>query len=329
MCTEMEALISNNRTFKKKTKITPEVLHCLQVLVCFHFTDESSTVQSSEPALSSRCTSDKTKSRKKGCSYPPVHSNSTTSLVISKHKECPGKRKRNSLETSMKNSQKPVVQRLDKYNFSTSLEKHDSNYSKDRVSPNDQLESMNLSNSDSLVSLEWLTAEENGKTYYCTMKQNDQTENINESQIQTFRPLFNLEKMAGLPQEVNAKASHNDLVAPQKDSLFSKHSKDIVSHIQRNKLFESLEMQVPSSSCDLNKMNDEDSSPSVCLLNKVRSLSFGEDKTSDDSLDSSDEEELLPLEKILAQSFKPPPKGPEQTNDGDDTTDSPNDPVSG
>nr|XP_020646473.1 SMC5-SMC6 complex localization factor protein 2 [Pogona vitticeps] len=359
--------------------------------------DESSADQSSEPALSSGWTSDKIITKKKGCSCPSVHPDSTTPLVISKHKECAGKRKRNVLESSMKSSQKHNVQRLDKYNFSNSLEKHDSDYSKDRVSPDGQLESMALSDSDSLVSLECLTAEENGKNYNCTVNKNDQiqTENIKGSQLQTFRPHFNLEKLASLSQEVGAKAFCKEFATPQSSSLFSKHSKDIVSHTQSNNLFEALQMKghnrsphfcmsgkftlsasegsllkgepeqiwknastflsknnieqfispltdsdnvllsehndhvtIPSSSRDLNKVHNEDSNPNVCILNKVKSLSFVEDKTSSDSLDSSDEEELLPLEKILAQSCKPSPKSPEQMNCEDDTTDSHNVPLS-
>ncbi|KAJ7325141.1 hypothetical protein JRQ81_018161 [Phrynocephalus forsythii] len=180
--------------------------------------DELPADQSAEAALSSRWRSDETVNRKKGCSCPSVHSDST---AASKHKRCPGKRKRNSLETSVKNSQTPLAQRNNTEQF-TSL----------------------LRDSDSV--------------------------------------------------------------------LASEQSDDVT---------------IPSSSCDLSKMNDS-SSPKMCILNKVRSLSFGEDKISGDSLDSSDEEGLLPLEKILAQSLKPPPKSPERINDDEDTTNSHNGPLS-
>ncbi|KAL8187426.1 UNVERIFIED_CONTAM: hypothetical protein K2H54_048502 [Gekko kuhli] len=71
------------------------------------------------------------------------------------------------------------------------------------------------------------------------------------------------------------------------------------------------------SSCDLNELNDEDSNLEICMSNKkLRSLSDSEDGNLDCSLDSSDDEILLPFEEILAQSAKPT-KPSEPTSDED------------
>ncbi|XP_042313558.1 SMC5-SMC6 complex localization factor protein 2 isoform X2 [Sceloporus undulatus] len=62
------------------------------------FSDESSSVQVSKAAFCSRWTSDKTVNRGKSQPCPLVYTNSTTLSRISKHKECPEKQKRISLE---------------------------------------------------------------------------------------------------------------------------------------------------------------------------------------------------------------------------------------
>ncbi|XP_060097761.1 SMC5-SMC6 complex localization factor protein 2 [Heteronotia binoei] len=77
---------------------------------------------------------------------------------------------------------------------------------------------------------------------------------------------------------------------------------------------------LPSSS-DLNELNDEDSNLEIYMSNKkLRSLSDSEDGNPDCSLDSSDDEILLPFEEILARSAKSP-KNPEPISDEDDTQD--------
>nr|XP_060624269.1 SMC5-SMC6 complex localization factor protein 2 isoform X2 [Anolis sagrei ordinatus] len=73
------------------------------------------------------------------------------------------------------------------------------------------------------------------------------------------------------------------------------------------------------SSCDLHKLNIEASSLKAGAPSRKRSVSNSEEEISDRSLDSSDEEILLPLEKILSQS-PTCEKSPERINDEDNTT---------
>lgn len=75
------------------------------------------------------------------------------------------------------------------------------------------------------------------------------------------------------------------------------------------------------SLCDLNGLSDEGLNLEICMSNKkLRSLSDSMDGNPDCSLDSSDDEILLPFEEILAQSAKPT-KNPEPTSDEDGTQD--------
>ncbi|XP_061492159.1 SMC5-SMC6 complex localization factor protein 2 isoform X2 [Rhineura floridana] len=301
---------------------------------------ESSSAESSKAAFSSGWDSDKIINMRKSQSYPSVYPNSITLLGIPKHKECAGKRKRISLKSDMNN--------LQKSSFSNSLENHNSECSKDGMSLGSdmQVEGMNVCENDLPISIE-----ENGCN--CTTNKDDQIQiaAAEGSQLQTF-PHFYVEKLLPLSQEIGMKASSNESITSQ-ENLFSKQSKESESHIQHNSSFEALRMNIhtehpplvsalpsknnsetlvlledivlssggcdpvtiPGSSCNLN----EGTNLKVYMLN--RKLYDGEDETSDCNLDSSDEEVLVPLEKILAQSARSTAESPEQRNDECSTTD--------
>ncbi|XP_062988627.1 SMC5-SMC6 complex localization factor protein 2 [Elgaria multicarinata webbii] len=208
--------------------------------------DESSSVQSSKAMFSSRWASDKSIIRKSQ-SCPSGYPNSTISLGILKHKECPGKRKRISLKMDMKNSQKSIIQKLDKHNFSSSLEKHDSKYSKGRMLSDVQLEGMNPSDKDLPISIACLDVEENGDSAYDYItNKNDQiqSEDVKESQLQTYPSRFYFKKLLPFSQEdIGVKAFSNEFIPLQENSFFPKQSEVLCSHIQDNNLLEALEME--------------------------------------------------------------------------------------
>ncbi|XP_063163148.1 SMC5-SMC6 complex localization factor protein 2 [Candoia aspera] len=265
--------------------------------------DESSSVQASKTVFPSGSSSDKTVVTKSQRS-PSMYSNSTALLGIANHKY-PRKRKRISSKTDMKNFQN--VQTLDKH--SNLQIPHNTNYSKDRISldKNFQPADTYRSGSDLPISVAKCEAEENeDKTYGCIINKNDQIQfsDPREGQLQTFTPHIYLEtrrkNASTVPSEKNAEQLGSSL--RDCDNVLSLEG---CTHDT-----------IPSSSCNLNTSNNE-GSEAYGLIQKLKSISDSEAGASDCSVDSSDEEVLIPLEKILSQSARPAAKSSEEAMDKD------------
>ncbi|XP_028586279.2 SMC5-SMC6 complex localization factor protein 2 isoform X1 [Podarcis muralis] len=311
---------------------------------------ESSSMQASEAEFPSGWDSDEMINMRKSQTCPSVHPDSIPLLGVSKHKEYSRKRKRKSLETDLKKSKKSNVQRFEKHNFSSSLEKHNSDCSKNRMSPHVdlQVEVMTPPDSNLPLSIEYIDTEENGYNSMDTTNKDCQIQitDAKESQLQTF-PKFYLEKVLPLFKKIDYKS------IKCQEKIFSKQSTESESHIRHNSSSEALKRTVhppltstlpsennsehpvllgdnvlssedldfgtiSSSSSDLN----EGSNPRACILNRKPSHFCDSDvETSDSNMDSSDEEILLPLDQILAQSARPSAENPEQRNDESGKTD--------
>ncbi|KAJ6669095.1 hypothetical protein lerEdw1_007904 [Lerista edwardsae] len=272
---------------------------------------------------------------RKSLTYPSVCSNSRNSSGISKDRECPEKRKRISSNTDLKNSQKSDVQRLEKHNFSRSLEKHNSECLKDRISPSCdlQLEDCNPSDSDFLPSVGYICVEENKNSLFskesksllsCTQS-DGLLEELAMGIQKSLSPLYVSDKRLASSTAHNSiskvgreKTWRDKFVLPSKES--SEHP---VSVRDGNNFLSSKNNDceiIPSSLQDLNEPNDEGFNHKTSLVNR-RCLSDGEDEISDYNLDSSDDDDavLVPFEELMARS-RPSVRSPEQTNDEDDAS---------
>ncbi|XP_060624268.2 SMC5-SMC6 complex localization factor protein 2 isoform X1 [Anolis sagrei] len=252
--------------------------------------DESLATHVSKAVLCSKQTSDKIANREKSESCPSVYINSTNLSRISKH--IPEKQKRLSLKT--KNLEKPVRQN---YSVSSSLEKHKSSYSKHRRCSDDAaLEGMKSFGSD----LPFLIG--------CYEEDDSYTFNNSSLLSTSYHNSFKGE----------AEQTENNTSA-----LSSKTTDQLMSSLESGNSVPLSESCPPvttsGSSCDLHKLNIEASSLKSGAPSRKRSVSNSEEEISDCSLDSSDEEILLPLEKILSQS-PTCEKSPERINDEDNTT---------
>lgn len=279
--------------------------------------------------FSSGLSSDKPISVRKSLTYPPVCSNSRISSEISKDRECPEKRKRISSNTNLKNSQKPDVQRLEKHNFGRSQEKHNSECSKDRISPSCdlQLEDCNQSDSDFLPSVEYICVEENKNLFSKESKS-----------LLSYTPSDGLlEELAmGIQKSLSdnrlaPSTAHNSIskverertwrdtsVLPSKES--SEHSVSL-RDCNNFLLSKSNDCEiVPSSLQDLKEPNDEGFNHETSLVNR-RCLSDSDDEISDYKLDSSDDDDevLVPFEELMTRS-RPSVRSLERTNDEDDAS---------
>ncbi|XP_053167505.1 SMC5-SMC6 complex localization factor protein 2 isoform X2 [Hemicordylus capensis] len=288
--------------------------------------DESSSVQASKVVLSSGRSSDKTISVRKGLS-PSTYFHSRTSSGISKHVEHPGKRKRISLKTDMKNSSKLIAQRLDKYNFSSSLEKHNSEYSKGRTPGGDaQLEDINPPASDMPFSAEYIDVEENKNSLFSkeskdllSRMQSDGFFEALTVKVHKRDPPHHMSDNLLLPSTSHISSLKVEVEKTGKD-ISTLSAPPESSFGDGDKFLPSKDGScdnIASSSCVLSELHNEGSNLHTSVLER-RSLSDNEDEVSDCNLDSSDdEEELLSLDEILAQSSRPSPKSPEQINEED------------
>uniref|UniRef100_A0A8C5SIW3 Coiled-coil SMC6 And NSE5 INteracting (CANIN) domain-containing protein n=1 Tax=Laticauda laticaudata TaxID=8630 RepID=A0A8C5SIW3_LATLA len=256
--------------------------------------DESSSAQTSKSVFCSGLSSDKTIVTKSQSS-PTAYSNATTSFGIVNHKH-PRKRKRISSKTNVKNVQ--YVQKLNKHKYGSSQIPHNTNYSKHRISAhNSQPADTDLSRSNLPISVEKSEAEENeNKSYRCIISKNNQIQisDTSKRKLQTSTPLIYLET-----RRYNASTVPSEKIAePLKCSLGESETT----------LEDYTYDTIPNSSCNLNKSNNE----TYELIQKLKSISDSDAEASDCSVNSSEEETLIPLEKILFQSVRPPAKKSEE-----------------
>ncbi|XP_044293347.1 SMC5-SMC6 complex localization factor protein 2 isoform X2 [Varanus komodoensis] len=247
---------------------------------------------------SSGCVSDKS-IMKQSQSCPSAHLNPSNTSGISKHKEFSGKRKRISLKMDMKSSQKPT----EKHNFSSSLEKDNSDYVKDQMLSNVQQDVMNPSNKDLPVSVEFLDVEENGDSaydYITNTNKQIQTADVKESQSQKFSQ-----------EVVGFKTFGNELIASQENLLISKQSKELSSHIQSTNLLKALERKVhkrdppfcrsdnsplpPTSYKSLLKEKAEETRENVSTVPSQRSAVLHVPSLTDNNIRSSDACDPVPI----------------------------------
>ncbi|XP_034295849.1 SMC5-SMC6 complex localization factor protein 2 isoform X1 [Pantherophis guttatus] len=265
--------------------------------------DESSSAQASKSVFRSGLNSDKTIVTKSQPS-PTAYSSATTSFGIANHKH-PRKRKKISSKTNVKNLQN--VQTLNKHKRRSSRISHSTNYSKHRISAhkNFQPADIDWSSSNLAISVEKSEAEENEiKSYKYTISKNDQIQisDTSKRKLQTSTPLIYLETRRN-----NASTVPSEKIAePLGCSLGECDS--VVS------LEDYTCDTIPNSSCNLNKSNNE----AYELIQKLKSISDSDAEASDCSVDSSEEEALIPLEKILYQSVNPAAKKSEEAMDEDE-----------
>ncbi|KAH0623797.1 hypothetical protein JD844_006924 [Phrynosoma platyrhinos] len=284
------------------------------------FSDESSSVQVSKATFCSRWISDKTANRGKRQPCPSVYTSSTTLSRISKHKECPEKQKRISLETSVKNSEKPIKQRLDKYNFGSSLEDHKFNCSKARIYPNDApLEGVKPSDNVLPVLVECVDEERRNHL----TGENDQIQTADIKDTSKNYPCIFDNSSLLLTSCSSSLKGEAEQTGTNTSLLPSKNTGQVVSSSEGDSSVPLSENCAHKSSSDLDKLNNEGSGIKACKLSRKLSVSSSEEEISDCTLDSSDEE-LLPLEKILAQSSTSSRKSPGQINNEDNITDTMN-----
>ncbi|KAG8135696.1 hypothetical protein E2320_008692 [Naja naja] len=266
--------------------------------------DESSSAQTSKSVFCSGLSSDETIVTKSQPS-PTAYSSATTSFGIANHKH-PRKRKRISSKTNVKNVQ--YVQTLNKHKHGSSQIPHNTNYSKHRLSThNFQPADIDQSSSNLPISVENSESEENeNKSYRCIPSKNNQIQisDTSKRKLQTSTPLIYLET-----RRYNASTVPSEKIAePLKCSLGKSDS--VVS------LEDYTCDTIPNSSCNLNKSNNE----TYELTQKLKSISDSDAEASDCSVDSIEEETLIPLEKILFQSVRPAAKKSEDTMHEDEIT---------
>ncbi|XP_058045102.1 SMC5-SMC6 complex localization factor protein 2 [Ahaetulla prasina] len=263
--------------------------------------DESSSAQASKSVFRSGLRSDKTIVTKSQPS-PTAYSSATTSFGIANHKH-PKKRKKISSKTNVKNLQN--VQTLNKHKRRSSRISHSTNYSKHRISAHKNFQPADIDWSSSNLAISVEKSEENEiKSYRYTISKNDkiQISDISERKLQTSTPLIYLETRRN-----NASTVPPEKIAePLGCSLGECNS--VVS------LEDYTCDTIPNSSCNLNKSNDE----AYELIQKLKSTSDSDAEASDCNVDSSEEETLIPLEKILFQSVKPAAKKSEEALDEDE-----------
>ncbi|XP_026560465.1 SMC5-SMC6 complex localization factor protein 2 isoform X3 [Pseudonaja textilis] len=260
--------------------------------------DESSSAQTSKSVFCSGLSSDKTIVTKSQPS-PTAYSSATTSFGIANHKH-PRKRKRISSKTNVKNVQ--YVQKLNKHKYGSSQIPHNTNYSKHRISAhNSQPADTDLSSSNLPISVEKSEAEENeNKSYRCIISKNNkiQISDTSKRKLQTSTPLIYLET-----RRYNASTVPSKKIAePLKCSVGESET------TSETTLEDYTCDTIPNSSCNLNKSNNE----TYELIQKLKSISDSDAEVSDCSVNSSEEETLIPLEKILFQSVRPPAKRSEE-----------------
>ncbi|XP_066478547.1 SMC5-SMC6 complex localization factor protein 2 [Tiliqua scincoides] len=301
---------------------------------------ESSSKQATKAAFSSGLSSNKAISIRKSLTYPPEYSNSRISPGIFKCEECPEKRKRISSNIDLKNSQKPVDQRLEKHNFGSSLEKHDSECSKDRISPSCdvQLEDSNPSDSDLLPLTGYICVEENENSLFSKESKSllscTQGDRLLEtlamgihkgpSHLMSDKPLAPSTAHNGISKVESEKRDtwrDTSVLVSENSSELPLSLRDCNNFLSKNnncEIIESLHVLNESNSLGFNHETS---------VSNRRCLSDSEDAISDCNLDSSDDEVLLPLEEIMAQASRPSVKSPEQTIDDDDDDDDTQDTV--
>lgn len=289
----------------------------------------SSSKQASKAASSSGLSSNKAIGVRKSLSYSSVCSNSRFLPGISKFEECRGKRKRISSNTDLKSSQKPVDQRLEKYNFGSSLEKHNSDCSKDsRV----QLEDISPPDSDFLCLTECVHVEENDNSLFSNESKGlpscTQSDGLVEAMATAIpnrsSPLLMSDKPLAPSTEHNGISKiEGEKAQSDTSALLSENSSEppISLRDRNNFLSKNTCENTFGSLHDLNEPKGNGLNQETSVSNR-RCLSDSEDEISDYNLDSSDDEEvLLPFEEIMAQVSRPPVKSPERTVDVDDTRD--------
>ncbi|XP_054839577.1 SMC5-SMC6 complex localization factor protein 2 [Eublepharis macularius] len=269
---------------------------------CESSTDESSTTQASKVAVSSRQLSNKAINTRRCQSCPSVCAYSRTSLGISRYKEHPEKRKRISSNSNLKNLQKLALQSLDTHNFSGLLEKHNSEHARSRTSPGgeEELKDRNPTDSDLPLSTQYLDGcEENGNhdSYKkirplpvgCIANKNNpvHTTDAKEGQSQTVISNSYLEQMLpSCPEQIGVKAPSNILITSEENSLFFQESKDVISHIQNDNLFQALQMNIDDKGLPLS-VSDSFPSTSHNSFSKVETQKTLKD-TSNNVLSSVD-----------------------------------------
>uniref|UniRef100_G1KCE5 Coiled-coil SMC6 And NSE5 INteracting (CANIN) domain-containing protein n=1 Tax=Anolis carolinensis TaxID=28377 RepID=G1KCE5_ANOCA len=281
--------------------------------------DESLSTHVSKAVLCSRRTSDKITNREKSQSCPSVYINSTN-VSISKHKEFPEKQKRRSLKSSLKKLEKPMRQN---YSVSSSLEKHKSNYSQHRIYSDDAaLEGMKSFDNN----LPFLVGCcEKGGDRNCLTDKNGQIQIGDAKKAHKNYVSYTFDNSPLLSTSYhNSLKGKAEQTENNTSALSSENTNQLVSSLEGGNsvpLSESCQpVTTNESSYNLHKLNIEASSLKAGAPSRKRSVSNSEKEITDCNLDSSDEEILPPLEKILAQGFTCG-KSPEQIYDEDNTTD--------
>ncbi|XP_070608944.1 SMC5-SMC6 complex localization factor protein 2 isoform X1 [Erythrolamprus reginae] len=254
--------------------------------------DESSSTQVSRSVFCSGLSSDKTIVAKSQPS-PTAYSSPATSFEIANHKHS-RKRKRISSKTRVKNLQN--VQTSNKHKLRSS---HISHNSKHRISAHKafQPEDIDRSSNNLPLSVEKSDAEEN-KSYRCTISKNNQIQIsvASKGKLETSTAVIYLKTRINNTSTV----------------LSEKNAEPLGCSLGECDNVVSLEDYtcdtVPNSSSNLNKSNNE----------ALKSISDSDGEASDCIVESSEEEILLPLEKILSRSVKPAAKKSEETLDEDD-----------
>ncbi|XP_013915091.1 PREDICTED: protein FAM178A [Thamnophis sirtalis] len=266
--------------------------------------DESSSAQASKSVFHSGLSSDKTIVTKSQPS-PTSYSSATTSFGRANYKH-PRKRKRISSKTHMKHLQN--VQTLNKHKHGSSHISHNTNYSKHRITAHKNFQPADLdwSSGNLPISVKKSEAEENeNKSYRSTRSKNDQIQisDTSKRKLQTSTPLIYLETRNNASTILSEK-----IAEPLGCSLGECDS--VVS------LEDYTCDTIPNSSNNLNTSDNE----AYELIQKLKSISDSDAEVSDCSVDSSEEETLIPLEKILFQSVRPATKKSEEAVDEDEIT---------
>ncbi|XP_039217660.1 SMC5-SMC6 complex localization factor protein 2 isoform X2 [Crotalus tigris] len=261
--------------------------------------DESSSAHASKNVFHSGLNSDKTIVTKSQPN-PTAYSSAIPSFGIANHKHA-RKRKRISSKTNVKNLQN--VQTLNKHRLGSSQIPHNTNYSKHRISSHKNLHSADIDwpSSDLPISVEKSEAENKSNGYIINKNDQIQISDTSKRKLQTSTCHIYLETRRNndstVPSEKNAEQLGSSL--GECDSVVS--------------LEDSSCDTIPNSSYNLNKSNNE----AYELIQKLKSISDSDDEASDCSVVSSEEETLIPLEKILLQSVRPAAKKSEEAMNKD------------
>ncbi|KAM3835052.1 SMC5-SMC6 complex localization factor protein 2 isoform 3-T4 [Vipera latastei] len=261
--------------------------------------DESSSAQASKNVFHSGLSSDKTIVAKSQPN-PTAYSSATPSFGIANNKHAK-KRKRISSKTNVKNLQE--VQTLNKHKLGSSQIPHNTNYSKHRISAHKNFQPADIDWSSSHLPISVDKSEAENKSYGCIINKNDQIQisDTSKKKLQTSTHPIYLETRRNndstVPSEKNAEQRGSSL--GECDSVVS--------------LEDCTCDTIPNSSCNLNKSNNE----AYELVQKLKSISDSDNEASVCSVNSSEEDTLIPFEKMLFQSVRPAAKKSEEAMNKD------------